>query len=202
MFGLVGLVVVGVGAGTAVALTGDDPKTVSLKVDQEQSSVKTRAHTVRGSPQLAGSWWLPSTTSSLPRSQRRSATGTEIVLKRGRLLHLTIDGVERDVWTTAPTVAEALAELGYTSDDFSSVSRDKRLPLSPTEIELRTPKQVRVVHDGRNDSVTTTAATVGQLLTDLRITVNAADRLSVPVSSKVANRSDRQAAAGGDEDAR
>ena len=115
--------------------------------------------------------------------------GTEIVLKRGRLLHLTIDGVERDVWTTAPTVAEALAELGYSTDDFSSVSRDKRLPLSPTEIELRTPKQVRVVHDGRNDSVTTTAATVRQLLTDLRITVNAADRLSVPVSSKIANGS-------------
>ena len=48
MFGLAGLVVVGVGAGTAVALTGDDPKTVSLKVDDQQSSVKTRAHTVEG----------------------------------------------------------------------------------------------------------------------------------------------------------
>ena len=188
VFGLVGLVVVGVGAGTAVALTGDDPKTVSLKVDQEQSSVKTRAHTVQG---VLSSRKLVVAQHDViaPAVTTKVRNGTEIVLKRGRLLHLTIDGVERDVWTTAPTVAEALAELGYTSDDFSSVSRDKRLPLSPTEIELRTPKQVRVVHDGRNDSVTTTAATVGQLLTDLRITVNAADRLSVPVSSKVADRS-------------
>jgi uncharacterized protein YabE (DUF348 family) len=188
MFGLVGLVVVGVGAGTAVALTGDDPKTVSLKVDDQQSSVKTRAHTVEG---VLSSRKLVIAQHDViaPAVNTKIHNGTEIVLKRGRLLHLTIDGVERDVWTTAPTVAEALAELGYSTDDFSSVSRDKRLPLSPTDIELRTPKQVRVLHDGRNDSVTTTAATVGQLLTDLRITVNAADRLSVAASSKITNGS-------------
>jgi uncharacterized protein YabE (DUF348 family) len=157
MFGLVGLVVVGVGAGTAVALTGDDPKTVSLKVDDQQSSVKTRAHTVEG---VLSSRKLVVAQHDViaPAVNTKIRNGTEIVLKRGRLLHLTIDGVERDVWTTAPTVAEALAELGYSTDDFSSVSRDKRLPLSPTDIELRTPKQVRVLHDGRNDSVTTTAA--------------------------------------------
>ena len=188
MFGLVGLVVVGVGAGTAVALTGDDPKTVSLKVDDQQSSVKTRAHTVEG---VLSSRKLVVAQHDViaPAVNTKIRNGTEIVLKRGRLLHLTIDGVERDVWTTAPTVAEALAELGYSTDDFSSVSRDKRLPLSPTDIELRTPKQVRVLHDGRNDSVTTTAPTVGQLLTDLRITVNAADRLSMPASSKITNGS-------------
>ena len=188
VFGLVGLVVVGVGAGTAVALAGDDPKTVSLKVDDQQSSVKTRAHTVEGvltSRKLV----VAQHDVIAPAVNTKIRNGTEIVLKRGRLLHLTIDGVERDVWTTAPTVAEALAELGYSTDDFSSVSRDKRLPLSPTDIELRTPKQVRVLHDGRNDSVTTTAATVGQLLTDLRITVNAADRLSMPASSKITNGS-------------
>jgi uncharacterized protein YabE (DUF348 family) len=188
MFGLVGLVVVGVGAGTAVALTGDDPKTVSLKVDDQRSSVKTRAHTVEG---VLSSRKLVVAQHDViaPAVNTKIRNGTEIVLKRGRLLHLTIDGVERDVWTTAPTVAEALAELGYSTDDFSSVSRDKRLPLSPTDIELRTPKQVRVLHDGRNDSVTTTAATVRQLLTDLRITVNAADRLSMPASSKITNGS-------------
>ena len=57
------------------------------------------------------------------------------------LLKLSIDGKEVDVWTTAPTVAEALAELGYDTTDFSSVSRDKRLPLSPTDIELRTRRR-------------------------------------------------------------
>ena len=128
VFGLVGLVVVGVGAGTAVALAGDDPKTVSLKVDQEQSSVRTRAHTVQG---VLSSRKLVVAQHDViaPAVTTKVRNGTEIVLKRGRLLHLTIDGVERDVWTTAPTVAEALAELGYTSDDFSSVSRDKRLPV-------------------------------------------------------------------------
>ena len=63
------LVVVGVlKSWTAVALTGDDPKTVSLKVDQEQSSMKTQGATpAEWGPRAAASWWLPSTTSSRPR---------------------------------------------------------------------------------------------------------------------------------------
>ena len=44
--------------------------------------------------------------------------GSDIVVKRGRLLRLTIDGKEVDVWTTAPTVADALAELGYERRTF------------------------------------------------------------------------------------
>lgn len=188
MFGLIGLVVVGVGAGTAVALTSDNTKTVSLKVDDELTSVKTSSGTVQGV--LDGRKLVVADHDVIaPAVTTKIHNGSEIVLKRGRLLHLTIDGVERDVWTTAPTVAAALAELGYSSDDFSSVSRDKRLPLSPTDIELRTPKRVTVVHDGRTDGVTTTAATVRQLLTDLRITVHPADRLSAPASSRVANGS-------------
>jgi uncharacterized protein YabE (DUF348 family) len=182
--GLVGFVVVGVGVGTAVALTAESPKTVSLKVDGDLTSVKTTASTVKGvldARQLS----VSEHDVIAPAVQTKIRNGSEIVLKRGRLLHLTIDGVERDVWTTAPTVADALAELGYTSADFASVSRDKRLPLSPTDIELRTPKRVVIVHDGRTQTVTTTAATVRQLLADLQVVVHAADRLSVPVTTTV-----------------
>ena len=108
MFGLVGLVVVGVGAGTAVALTGDDPKTVSLKVDDQLSSVRTSASTVQGV--LDGRKLVVAEHDVIaPAVSTKVHNGTEIVLKRGRLLHLTIDGVERDVWTTAPTVAALTA---------------------------------------------------------------------------------------------
>jgi uncharacterized protein YabE (DUF348 family) len=186
MFGIIGLVVVGVGTGAAVALTSSDTKTVSLKVDDQLSTVKTSASTVQGV--LDGRKLVVAEHDVIaPATTTKIDNGTTIVLKRGRLLHLTIDGGERDVWTTAPTVADALAELGYSTDDFSSVSRDKRLPLSPTDIEVRTPKRVTVVHDGRTDGVTTTAGSVAQLLSDLRITVHPTDKLSVHATAKVTN---------------
>ena len=101
-----------------------------------------------------------------------------IVLKRGRLLKLDIDGTQRFVWTTAPTVAQALDALGFTTSDFSSVSRSRRLPLGATDIALRTPKRITVVHDGIHTRVTTTDATVGQLLKDMNLDLGPADRLS------------------------
>ena len=79
--------------------------------------------------------------------------GARIVLRRGRLLHLDVDGTRTDVWTTAPTVAEALAQLGYSTGDFVSVSRARRLPLGATDLAIRTPRLVTVIHDGRHEQV-------------------------------------------------
>src|SRR5439155_17227311 len=89
--------------------------------------------------------------------------GGRIVYQRGRLLHLDVNGVRRDVWTTATTVAAAVNQLGYSTADFTSVSRDRRLPLGATNLTVRTPRLVTVVHDGTTQQVTTTDATVGQL---------------------------------------
>ena len=116
------------------------------------------------------------------RARSRHVTANEPHARR--LLHLTVDGQERDVWVTSPTVAAALAQLGYSVADFSSVSRDKRLPLSPTAIEIRSPKQVTIIHDHKKQTVTTTDATVRQLLTDLRIKVDQDDRIR-PTSTAV-----------------
>jgi hypothetical protein len=58
------------------------------------------------------------------------------------------------------------------------------LPLSPTSIEIRSPKQVTIIHDHKKQTVTTTDATVRQLLTDLRIKVDQDDRLR-PASTAV-----------------
>ena len=55
--------------------------------------------------------------------------GSQIVVERGRLLTLTIDGQTREVWTTATTVEEALAELGQNPAAFQlSADRSPRDP--------------------------------------------------------------------------
>lgn len=179
-YGLYAVVVTGV-VGATVAWARVD-KTVTLRVDSDTSTVHTTAASVQGA--LADAkLTIGAHDIVAPAAAAKIHDGSQIVLKRGRLLHLMVDGKRLDVWVTTPSVAEALNQLGYSTADFSSVSRDKRLPLTPTDIELRTPKTVTVIADGKTRTVTTTDATVGQLLTDLGVTVGARDRLSVAVSS-------------------
>jgi uncharacterized protein YabE (DUF348 family) len=153
-------------------------KTVTLVVDGHRTQVHTTAGTVDGVLVAAGyhagrhDILAPDETASVH-------DGSTIVLERGRLLRLDIDGAQRQVWTTAPTVAAAMSALGYSARDFTSVSRSRRLPLGPTDITVRTPKVVTVVHDGKTQHVTTTDATVGQLLAALRVPLGPHDAVSV-----------------------
>jgi uncharacterized protein YabE (DUF348 family) len=174
-YGVYAAVLAGVVGGTVAWANVD--KTITLKVDGATKKIHTTAASVHGALDDGGFQIQPHDLVA-PAANAKVHDGSEIVLKRGRLLHLVVDGKARDVWVTAPDVNQALAQLGYTETDFSSVSRDKRLPLSPTAIELRTPKLVTVVHDKKTERVTTTAPTVSALLTELGVKVNAHDWLA------------------------
>jgi uncharacterized protein YabE (DUF348 family) len=177
-YGLASAVVAGVVGGT-VAFTGTtSDKAVHLLVDGRPQTIHTTAADVGSAVSQAG--LHPGVHDLLaPSAKSPLKDGETVVFKHGRLLHLTVDGRERDVWTTASTVAQALDALGYSSADFTSVSRSRRLPLAATDIALRTPKRVTVVHDGKHTTVTTTAVDVGQLLSDLSLEVGPYDRLSI-----------------------
>ena len=174
-YGLHGAVLAGLAAAPLVWTSVD--KSVHLVVDGHAIAVHTTASRVGDVLQAAG-YRVSAHDLVAPAPKSAVHDGSRIVLRRGRLLHLTVDGRRADVWTTAPTVAQALSELGYGSSDAVSVSRSRRLPLTPTDVAIRTPQLVTIVHDGTSQEVTTTDATVGELLTDLEITVGPADRLS------------------------
>jgi resuscitation-promoting factor RpfB len=189
-YAVAGFALAGVVGGTvAWAATTDDTKTLNLKIDGESNQIHTTAKTVGAALEKAG-YPVGAHDVVAPAATEKVHNGEEIVLKRGRLLHLTVDGKERDVWVTTPTVEDALAQLGYSVADFSSVSRDKRLPLWATAIELRSPKQITIVHDRKTQTVTTTDATVQQLLTDLGIKVDQDDVL-VPARTAVLKNGQR-----------
>jgi resuscitation-promoting factor RpfB len=179
-YGLYGAVLAGVVGGTAAWHTVD--KTVALVVDGQSTKVHTTAGRVGDILTDAGYHAGPHDIVA-PALDASVHDGGRIVYQRGRLLHLDVNGVRKDVWTTAPTVADAMRQLGYSTADFTSVSRDKRLPLGATDLTVRTPTLVTIVHDGKTQRVTTTDATVGQLLADLGIRLGPKDRLSAPVSS-------------------
>ena len=182
-YGLYGAVLAGLVA--APVAWGAVDKTVHLVVDGKSERVSTSASDVSG---VLANRHLQLGAHDLvaPNVQSKVHSGMTIVLRHGRLLRLDVDGKRKDVWTTAATVSQALAQLGYTSTDFVSVSRSRRLPLSPTGIAIRTPRSVTVVHDGSSERVSTTDVTVGQLLRDIKVTVGPKDTLSAPQGSTLA----------------
>ena len=179
-YGLYGAVLAGVVGG--IVAWGSVDKTVTLVVDGQSRHIHTTASRVADVLDVAG-YAVGAHDLVAPAVNAPVHDASTVVYKRGRLLHLNVDGARKDVWTTAPTVSDALSQLGYSTADFTSVSRAKRLPLGPTEITVRTPLLVTVVHDGKTEEVTTTAATVGRLLGDLGIALGPNDRLSAAAGS-------------------
>jgi uncharacterized protein YabE (DUF348 family) len=180
-YGLYGAVLAGMVGGTAAFASSANGTPVDLLVDGQNKQIHTTASTVAGAIKGAG-YSIGSHDIIAPGLDSKIQSGEKIVFNRGRLLHLVVDGQKKDVWTTAPTVADAMAQLGYPASDFVSVSRDKRLPLDPTSIEIRGPKQITVTHDGKRQVVTTTDALVGQLLKDLSIKLGPTDRVTPGVT--------------------
>jgi resuscitation-promoting factor RpfB len=162
--------------GTAAFATADDNngKSVTLVVDGKTSDIHTTATTV--SKVLDGAGYHVSRHDIVAPAAGSAVKNDEtIVLKRGRLLRLNIDGADTQVWTTAPTVAQALADLGYSQQNFVSVSRSKRLPLGATDIAMRTPKEVTLSHDGQTRKVLTTDPTIADMLRTLHVKLGSQD---------------------------
>jgi uncharacterized protein YabE (DUF348 family) len=183
-YGLYGAVLAGLVGGSTIYATAASGKTVTLVVDGQQRKVQTTASDVNGVLNDAG-YHVGAHDIVAPAVASKIKDGSKIILKQGRLLHLLVDGTRKDVWTTAPTVADALAQLGYPAADFVSVSRSKRLPLDASSIQVRAPKTLVVVHDGKRQSVTTTDVNVGLVLQDLGVTVGAIDRVSPARTQRV-----------------
>jgi uncharacterized protein YabE (DUF348 family) len=187
-YGLYGAVLAGVTsvATAAFAASGPDSKSVHLLVDGVPTTVQTSAAHVSDVLSAEG-YAVHSHDLLAPAADSTIHNGQTIVFKRGRQLHLTINGETTNVWTTEPTVSQALSVLGIAPADFVSVSRSKRLPLGPTAIVLRTPKHVVVVHDHKRSKLMTTDATVGQVLSDLNINLRKHDRLSPRMKAPIAD---------------
>jgi resuscitation-promoting factor RpfB len=178
--GLFALVLFGLVAGSVAWLSMD--KSVTLTVDGEARAVKTYASTVGGvlddqKITVGGHDTLA------PARETRISDGAEIVLRRGRLITLTVDGQTRQVWTTGTTVQDALDQIGYRQANlWTSSDRSTRLPLDGYRLTLRMPKSVTIVADGTKRTITTTAATVGAALDQAGIDIGANDTLS-PLST-------------------
>ncbi|GAB3285263.1 ubiquitin-like domain-containing protein [Kineosporia babensis] len=105
--------------------------------------------------------------------------GDTVVVRYARPLNLTVDGEERTYWTTELSVDKALLALGVRSEGAElSASRSDRIDRAGMTMSLSTPKTVTLVADGEKQKITSTAATVSDLLTDESVKVGELDKLS------------------------
>jgi uncharacterized protein YabE (DUF348 family) len=163
--------------GSLVALT----KSVTISVDGQDRVVSTLSGSVDGALEAADIVVAEHDTLA-PAADQPISDGTRIVLNKGRLLNLTVDGVPTQVWTTATTVDDALAQLGRDSGDYQlSADRGREIPLDGLELSANTLHAVTIDDRGTATSVVTPARTVGDLLTAQGITLGANDRVSPAV---------------------
>lgn len=112
--------------------------------------------------------------------------GSDVVVRYGRLLSVTVDGKTKQYWTTATTVETALAELGIRADKARlSVSRSTVLGRTGLSMSLSTPKAVTVVADGKTTTKDSTLTTVGEVLAERGIKVDSDDRVSPATTTPV-----------------
>lgn len=171
-----------VGTTTAWAATG---KTVTVAVDGSVRQLSTHAGTVGAVLDRAGIPVGPHD-SVTPAAQSKVTAGDRIVLQRGRPVTVDLNGSRRQIWVTARSVDELLADLGVrTQTAWLSASRSRQIPLSGLALSVRTPRAATVLADGRAHAVQTTVGTVGELLSVVQVGLEPSDTTSVPTAAPV-----------------
>jgi len=178
-----GLLLLGlVGGNAAYAASA---RTVVINVDGQKRQVTTHASTVEGVLEAAD---LEVAEHDLlaPARSTKMTDSTTIVLRRGREMALTVDGVQRNVWVTALSVDEALSQIGLrTAGSLLSASRSRTIPLKGFSLEVRTRKAVQLLDGGKVRRGVTHAVVVAEALHELKVTVRPKDKLSVLRGAKV-----------------
>jgi uncharacterized protein YabE (DUF348 family) len=185
---LVGIaaLVVALAAGGAVVATAH--KTVALTVDGQQQEVGTLAGSVEGALDSAGITINEHDTVA-PAVDTAISDGSQIVVERGRLLTLTIDGQTREVWTTATTVEEALAELGQDPSAFQlSADRSRTIPTDGLAVSADTIYNATVSDGGAAAvAVQSSARTVGDFLAAQGIALGPLDTVAPEASTALSS---------------
>ncbi|MDR0365408.1 MAG: ubiquitin-like domain-containing protein [Bifidobacteriaceae bacterium] len=150
-------------------------KEVTINVNGQTSQVQTFAGSVAGvlaQEHVAYSdrdLVAPAPAAPVPRAG-------EIVVRTAMPMELNIDGEEMVVWTTAPTVDEALADLGVRAEEARlSVSRSASIAGLDETIEVSTPKAVLIEADGIELRAYSNAPSVRQVLIEVGVVLGPHD---------------------------
>ncbi|WP_218621092.1 resuscitation-promoting factor [Mycolicibacterium hippocampi] len=174
--------------GTAVAAH----KTVTLTVDGASMTVPTMKTRVIDVVEENG-FEVGDRDDLFPAADASIGQSETIVLRRSRPLEISTDGGGTEqVWTTASTVQEALAELEMTDKAPLAASRGSRVPLGGMSLPVVGPKSVQVNDGGEVRTVRVAAPNVAALLDAAGIPLQQSDTVSPAPSTPVTDGMDVQ----------
>ncbi|MFD3746565.1 transglycosylase family protein [Nocardia sp. NPDC058633] len=140
-------------------------KTVALVIDGERTEHSTMSRDVRAILADAG-YEITEHDQVVPPAGTKVGDGDTITFNRGREVTVTVDGVERKVWTVGTTAGDALMAMQIASDTHVLPSRAEKLPLEGGEMSVYTPRNISLIDGGAAPvDVRLAAATVGEFLT-------------------------------------
>jgi uncharacterized protein YabE (DUF348 family) len=176
------LIVAMIGGNAAYAASA---RAVSITVDGHRQQVSSHAGTVGGV--LADAHLKVGSHDLLAPAKDTKVTGTtSIVVRRGRQMTVTVDGLERDVWVTALSVDEALSQLGVRAPGVQvSADRSREIPLKGFSLDVRTRKTISLLDGGKLRRYVTNAVAVGDLLREMKVPLRKQDKLSLPSTAAV-----------------
>ncbi|WP_197508781.1 resuscitation-promoting factor [Mycobacterium sp. 1081908.1] len=154
------LLVLSFAGGLAVSAS----KTVTLTVDGIAMRVSTMKSRVIDIVQENG-FRVDERDDLYPAADVEVRDAANIVLRRSRPLQISLDGHDsKQVWTTASTVDEALAQLAMTDTAPAAASRGSRVPLAGMALPVVSAKTVQINDGGAVRTVHLAAANVAGLL--------------------------------------
>jgi len=170
-----------VGALGAYGATEAMASDVVLSVDGQQSTVRTLAPTV-GQVLAEKDVTVGEHDTVVPSLASKVTGGSEISVRYGRPITVTIDGKQTTMWSTATTVEEALGLFGIDSGAKISTSRSTTISREGLSFDVNSPRNVTLTVDGATKPVTATG-TVLDALNAAGITLGTHDEVTPDLSA-------------------
>lgn len=173
------LVIVAAVAAPAVAFGGE--KEVRVDVDGRTRVVRTYA---TSAPDLLRRIGMRPSALDLVSPLGALEAGTVVQVRRGKPIHLLLDGRPTVVWVHGLTVGEALEELGMRpgQEDFVWPASGARL-VDGLQVVLRNAVHLTVAVDGKTRDVVSNATRVGDALRRGGVRLGPEDRVSPSVDA-------------------
>ncbi len=175
------LVVLVFAGGFAVSVS----KTVTLTVDGIAMRVTTMKSRVIDIVQENG-YVVDGRDDLYPAGDVQVRDTDKIVLRRSRPLQISLDGQDvKQVWTTASTVDEALAQLAMTDTAPAAASRGSRVPLAGMALPVVSAKTAQINDGGVIRTVHLPAPNVAGLLSAAGVPLQETDTVLPSATSPV-----------------
>lgn len=160
-------------------------KTVTLNVDGSALTVTTMKSRVIDVVRENG-FEVGDRDDLFPAGNERVHQSEKIVLRRSRPLEISLDGQDKkQVWTTASTVDEALAQLRMTDKAPAAASRGSRVPLAGMALPVVSPRTVQIKDGDTVNTVHLAAPNVAALLQAAGAPLEQRDTVEPPASAPI-----------------